>query len=302
MMKRIFVFLILMITTTCFANKYDDVKQDSTFEMLQEYTNLMKQQLPIIEERMKKIDPEFVESLQSDTDIQKVVKYNNYLAEKTFNDYKDFFVWLMEQKSLETGREIKQQIYGNGKETFYWLDEGIMDSEQCKGHVVYRNKNNGRYEVTKMLRDERKHTCLYPDNFEEYKMVYQDFGSPYLNVSIDDMSTNIRAEYVVSLTIKTSSNNPDNISNFVDIDVSKFIYDYQDFHTWRNQVQQDIKDGMYQYVPKKKQNCNSTFGCQIIEAKDLAKWKSSKLPATKITGISSNQSLSYTHTYTESID
>ena len=296
-MKRIFAFLLLMIIPTfCFGDKYDAVKQDSTFGYLQEYSEIMKQQLPIIEERMKQIDPDLVESYKDYTDVQKVVKYNNYLAEKTFNDYKDFFMWLMEQKSAESGRAIKNEIYENGREVYYWLDEGIMDSEQCNGHKLYKNKNNGRYEVNKMLRDERKHTCLYPDGFEEYKITTQDFGSPYLSVSIDDHLTNIRAEYEVSLTIESDSDDPNNISNSVFLDVFKSVYNYQEWHQWRNQLNQDIKDGMYQYVPKKKQDCNPAFGCKIIEIKDIEKWKSSKIPGAKIRGMTSDRDLFYSYT------
>ena len=62
-MKRLIAFLLLMIIPTfCFGDKYDDVEQDSTFKYLQEYREIMRQQLPIIEERMKQIDPDLVES------------------------------------------------------------------------------------------------------------------------------------------------------------------------------------------------------------------------------------------------
>ena len=301
MMKRLLTFLSLMIIPTfCFGNKYDDVKYDdvkqySTFKHLQEYSEIMKQQLPVIEERIRQIEPELVESYKDYTDIQKIVKYNNYLAEKTFNDYKDFFMWLMEQKSAESGREMKSEIHENGSEIYYWLDEGIMDSEQCNGHKLYKNKNNGRYEVNKMLRDEQKHTCLYPDGFEEYRIVIQDFGTPHLVVSIDDKSTNVRAVYDVALSVNSYSDDPNNISNSAILDISKVMYDYQEWHQWRNQLKQDIKDGMYKYVPKKKQDCNPTFGCKIIEAKDIEKWKSSIIPGSKVRSMTSDRSLIYSH-------
>ena len=109
----------MIIPTFCFGDKHDGVEQDSSFKYLQEYREIIRQQLPIIEERMKQIDPDLVESYKDYTDVQKVVKYNNYLAEKTFNDYKDFFMWLMEQKSTESGREIKNELYENGREVSY---------------------------------------------------------------------------------------------------------------------------------------------------------------------------------------
>ena len=255
---------------------------------VQDYKVFSQQQLSVIEGRMKQINPELVDSVKNDSDEIKFIKYNNWMAKKFFDDYLDFFVWKIEQKSKETGREVKTEINmlgANSKD--YWLDRGILDTEKCY-EAGYLPKNNSRREVNKFLREQRRHICLYPDGFEEFSIEYiNNEEDASLIVAIDDKIDGTHTTYSVFLNndmTVNSSKNHEIAELAIIFSVEAFVQNYNEYHNWRNQEKQDIKDGKVQYVPKKKQKCDSFGGCIIMEIKDIEKWKSSRSPGGTVDG------------------
>ena len=287
-MKRIFAILMVLFTTTSFASVTDEVKQDTTFSRVIEYDDILKQSLPIIEARISSLtnDPlgtgaRLVQSVKDDADYQKIIKYNNYLAEKTFNEYKDRFIADLYRRGQETNRAVRTKNYGDGsnlnltKETFIWLDAGIMDSEQCNGGT-YKAKDYSREEVEKQLKDQRDHTCLYPDGFEDYTVVIQDAGNNNNNtkillLSIDSVANNTHKTYEISLSKEFALGNPKNETACFYLDVSTQETTYYEHQTERNNWQQDIKDGMREY---KEDGYCLNGRCQFTEIKDMSKWRS----------------------------
>lgn len=292
--KTMLLLILLAIPEMSFADGFEDVAKDPAFAYLQEYKRIINQQLPIIEERMKNINPELVESVKNESDETKIIKYNNYLAEKTFDIYKESFLNDMEQQGKKTGREIKTADYSNGN-LYKWLDAGKMDQEKCNGGT-YIPKRNSRYEINKMLRDQRKHTCLYPNGFKEYSIEIDDSADNTKNslsreksmVVCEDLpDEGIRIEY--SVFLQQDSNIEDKKTYYsseqsIIFSVDYTIYDYIEYHKWRNQDRQDIKDGMLEYIPKAKQMCRSESTCVSVRVKDVEKWKSSRLPKMSIKG------------------
>ena len=277
-MKRIFAILMVLFTTTSFASVTDEVKQYTVFKPAIDFSEITKQQLSIVEERMKQINPDLVKAVKDDTDEMKIVKYNNYLAEKVFNDYKDFFFKDLEEKSQETGRELMADKYNNNTYTYHWLNRGILDTDECIPQ--YWAKNRSRIEVNKQLKDEREHTCFYPDGFEDYSISWS--GSNTIETLIVDRDFYNDKEHVsvsVSMVKPDNENNSDNIMADWVFSIGYNVYDYEDFYAKENQRKQDIKDGMYQYIPKKRQGCEkgNPF-CTPFGVEDMKKWKSASMP------------------------
>ena len=228
--KILLGILLMIMPCFCYGDEYDDVMQDSLFANLQEFKRIMSHSLPVIEQRVRQTNPTLVESAKNDTKEQKIVKYNNYLAQKTFDEYKKFFLWDIKQVGKDKGREVIEPSYNRkGEQEYYWLDAGIMDTEQCNGGT-YVAKNNSKKEVEKQLRDEREHTCLYPDGFEEYHVTFQDYGNiSSLDVNMDDKAMGVHVYYHVSLLDKGSNpDNPNNILNAIMFSVSEDVYNYQE--------------------------------------------------------------------------
>ena len=244
-MKRIFAFLLLLFAPTFvwadMVSNYDK----NIFTKSQDVESILDAQLPIIEERMKHIFSDINEFkhilVKEDIYTQrKLIKYNNLLAEKIFNEYEEFFLWKMKQKSKETGREIKESV---GYDTIYWLDAGIMDSEQCNGGTYERN-NNSKKEQAKYFEDLQKHTCLYPEGFEEFaiKLIEYD-GEHELVVFIDDVLSNIRNVYTIALKVDDNIDNSAIEENTLFFTSFKQTYDYHDYHRYRNEEQSSIING-----------------------------------------------------------
>lgn len=266
MMFRAFLLLSLVtIPNFCFGGLYDgyeDVVQDPVFAPIMEYDKLSwSHMLPVVEEYMQKHNPEFAESVQDLPDDQKIVKYNNYLAEKVFNDYENLFLWNMQEKSKQTGREIKYKTFINektgAKELTRWLDRGKFDTDECK--VTYHPKDYSKAELEKYKRDQREHRCLYPDGFEEFKMrVFHGIFST-LDVEMDDKQAGINYNYHISL--RNNLYEDADIGQSVDLDAYTNEKDYLENHAWRNQIQQDLKDGY----------ANPVLRCTGAKCKELEK-------------------------------
>ena len=219
--KHYLAFLLTIIPCLCYGDEYDDVMQDSTFKYLAEYDKWVEHSLPVIEARIRQIDSVLVESTKNDTKEQKIVKYNNRLVQKVFDDYKNDFLADIEKKSKETGRKVKKEksaFFDNG--TRIWLDEGIMDTDQCKEHV-----------------------CFYPDGFEEYDIdIDDDRENPYMIVSIDDRLRNRNENYEIDITNESDASKSGDMYHHSMLQVYKLVYDYNDNHRYRNQLQKAIRD------------------------------------------------------------
>lgn len=286
MMNKIIVsFIFLFVPNIVVADNY-----------IQNHKDFFNQELSIIEERIKKTNPELVESVKNDSDEIKIIKYNNWLAKNTFDDFRDFFVWKLEKQSETSGRKVRTAINLLGPNSQeYWLDRGVLDEEKCNGGT-YVAKNNSRHQINKELRDMRRYTCLYPDGFEEFSIEYiNNEQDASLIVAIDDKIKGLHTEYYLFLNndmYVDQNTNYESATQSIIFSVESAVYDYTEYHNWRNQGRQDIKDGMYSYVPRKKQKCN-TLGCITKEVKDIEKWKSAKLPGYKVEGKTHDMFISY---------
>ena len=248
--KHLLVLLLMIITPYfCYGDGYDDtynkLKQDSTFSPLIKYEEFIEHSLPVIEARMMQVDSELVKSSKNDTKEQKIVKYNNRLAQKVFDDYKNYFFEDIKKKSKETGRKI--QPYGEIKPDTQniWLDRGILETEKCQS-LAYKPKNNSREETEKALKYEREHTCLFPDGFEDFFIVSKP---THLFVFKDDKQRNVTFTYDVYLKRANEPIRQDNILSSIFLGFFKKAYDYHKTHEVRNKDKQNVIDGIVEIDP-----------------------------------------------------
>jgi len=266
-MKRIgLMFLSVLLCAPCVAHADVDIEQN-VFAGVHDLAEFVNQELQIVEEKMKEFNPRLVESVANDSDVVKIIKYNNWMAEHIFEEYRDFFLWDLRQQSEKTGREIKYEFNPDPRSSFqqrYWLDRGIMETDQCNGHSSYTPKGVDCIEWNKVNQSEREHTCLYPDGFEEYEIwinetsyTLSDENNDYLMnsgckgcdvvkhflVAQDNAKENIRTKYSVSLSGNSSVD--ENAMTRFSLYVFETEIDYDRYHDWRNREQQDIIDGKY---------------------------------------------------------
>lgn len=242
--------LLLMITTPyfCYGDGYDDtynkLKQDSTFSPLIKYEEFIEHLLPVIEARMMQIDSELVEATKNDTKEQKIVKYNNRLAQKVFDDYKNYFFEDIKKKSKETGRKIQPDGEIKPGAEQIWLDRGeYLESDACNGGT-YKAKDSSEKERVKERRDHMEHTCLYPDGYEEYYIsCFDDTDRSFLEVYIEDKLKNISESYTIVLNRYIESDSQNEGLHYISLDISKQTRNYNEDLGWRNAMQQYIKDG-----------------------------------------------------------
>lgn len=295
MKQRLIAFVAVLACgpLTVWADKYEDVQSWPIFAGVNELSQFIKQELDVIESRMRELNPQLVEQAANDTDAQKIIKYNNWMAENIFNEYRDFFLWDLEQKSKNSKRIIKIQDDYGGQELFYWLDAGMLDTDECNS-TAWPDKNDNRRQAEKKLKHNRDHTCLYPDGFEEYGITYQNFGLPTLTISKDMKDLGIHVHYQIGLSLQSETDDPTHLGGAWAFSLSEIVEDYTEHHQWRNQQQQDIRDGMFSYIPKNRRECNGVF-CPIVEVKDMEKWKSNQMPSYSIKGINVSASINYSH-------
>ena len=310
-MKR---FLIVLLCMPTIARGEGDIEQN-IFAGVYDLAEFVNQELQIMEEKMKEFNPRLVESVANDSDIVKIIKYNNWMAEHIFEEYRDFFLWDLRQQSEKTGRKILSRYEpGVSYPGKYWLDEGIMETDQCNGGR-YFPKEDSCIELYKSAQDEREHTCLYPDGFEEYSIYIDDNESmadsennylvkkpagssgvlKELKVLQDNAKENIRVKYEVELSGNSSiGENGANTSLLLQIFRTNMFY--TDYHDWRNRVQQDIIDGKYtdgtvcEELPKETCDQYHLFhipeGCASMgSGPDWKKWKSNRnIPMGRVYG------------------
>lgn len=253
--RWLFFVLMIFVPCFCYSDEYDKVynelKNDSTFSPLIKYTEFIEHSFPIIEARMMQIDSELVESTKNDTKEQKIVKYNNRLAQKVFDDYKNYFFEDIKKKSKETGRKIQPDGEIKPGARHVWLDRGIFETEQCQG-ATYMAKDGSESEMNKQLHSRMERTCLYPDGFEEYDIkVKGDSLLPGLSVKIDDTSKGTNTLYNISMYKLVDVDNPKSVSGAIYYSVEENVFDYNENHRYRNQIQQEIKDGLWGAGPRR---------------------------------------------------
>ena len=269
------------------------------------YEEFMKHESKLIEDYfLNKIEPEYGNMVDNfnaimHSDMDKIILYNNLMVEILFAEYKSFFLWRLEQKSKETGRQIKQKEFINEKglsERFFWLDRGVMDSEECNGGI-YKAKNRNRRQLKKELADERNHTCLYPNGFEEYEISIQQHGDTHkIRVSEDNKSESKHFDWDIDVgyTDHGDKSFGDNIRY---MNIYEIIYDYDEYYKEQNLYNQDAKDGMWEPVPRKQHGCkrlNKGGMCHLFEIKDMSKWDSSDFgPSYQITGVEISDSMNW---------
>lgn len=244
-------------------------------------------ELQIIEEKMKDLNPTLVEQVANDDDRLKIVKYNNWWAKHIFDEYKDYALWALQQKSDATGRAVKlsTKVLNNGAhEYIYWLDRGIMDSDECNGGFndpEYQPQEDSCAEIERSLEFERNHLCLYPDGFEEETVEITEDGDHYSSISVKEESArnNISRDVYVSLDAK-SSVQTNGAAVFISLGGVYNLRPWQKAQEFRNWVVQDIKDGMLECKPAEINGCQSDepgVFCSSIGIKgNIEDWRSSK--------------------------
>ena len=273
--RCLFFVLSIFVPYLCYGDAYDDtyneLAKDSTFSPLIKYEEFIKHSLPIIEARMMQVDSELVKSSKNDTKEQKIVKYNNRLAQKVFDDYKNYFFEDIKKKSKETGRKIQPDGEIKPGAKHVWLDRGILDTEQCNSGT-YIPKDGSEIEIEKVLRDTMEHTCLYPDGFETYDIEVKD---GVLHVDKDDKIKGVHTKYHIAMSNLLDLDYSKDIGSFVSIDIDKNVFDYNEYHKYRNTSQQEIKNGLYGPGP---------IPCYGAECDDLEKLTIGPTTSVPITG------------------
>jgi len=272
----------------------DRISNMPIFQGVNDISDFFEQELEIIEERVRLDNPDLVEAVKTDNDNVKIIKYNNWYAQKIFYKYRDLFMARLNEQSQKSGRKIKSSFYPDLALDYqyeYWLDEGELDTDKCSGNATYKAKNTSREEVEKELDSWREHVCLYPDGFEEHRIQLRDEDmneysyldrAKMLSVYDDFAADGIRLEFDINLFYSQSQRNCNDPSvdciQILHFDVAYDIYSYQEYHDYRNQNAQDIKDGMFSFIPKERRKCDTLYNCPLVGIEDVTKWKSSILP------------------------
>jgi len=267
-----------------------------------ELSDFFTSELQIIEEKIKELNPRLVSESANDDDALKIVKYNNYLAEYIFDEYLGYVVWALREKSNASGRAIKsEQRFINGAHEYtYWLDRGIMDSEECNGgrNGYYHAKEDTCAEIEKSIEWERSHLCLYPDKFEENRIEILEDRNGYSSFMIveESFKDDIRRDLYFSLDRKTEETFGDE-NVVISLHGSYHMWPWTKSQEERNFVVQDIKDGMLECLPVSIEGCEpgqSGIFCHGIGIKgNIEDWRSSKVYMGEIGNFSKHYSYSH---------
>lgn len=115
--------------------------------------------------------PEEVDNILNNknmTDSERLARYTRLYANKVFNDVKEEEIAKLKARSKATGRKIVQKgsIKDGMVQRLYMGD--YLESEACD------NKKN-KFDF-KAYVEEAKHTCLYPDGYEEHEIIVTENG------------------------------------------------------------------------------------------------------------------------------
>lgn len=244
----------------------------------------LKSDYEIMLKKMREIDPEYVELLEYTVEEEyvKLVRMRSYLAQLSYEYYKNKFLSDLKVAAEKTGRELKYKDYSGYEE--YWLTRGDLDEQKClkKGWLI----------------------CHWPDGFVEYEVrIRKNLSSNTQQGMLDKLSGNMWEERVVTFTKDIPEENKriscdvslQNQSTHDDLfggesfylDVTCDTYKYDEYYAWRNQEVEDTLAGKYDIVSVEKQPKGSPFGKKIYgvrmnEAPE--EWKSNTLPSVEIDG------------------
>ncbi len=210
----------------------------------------------------------YVKRLEKFKDEDSAVFQLAYFSEKLLLNFEMDFLEMMQQKSKETGREIKysSESFKGGVSYEYWLDRGKMDSSECEWDFETRT------------------ACTFPDGFEEYRLTYwvYDVGdenrqwNEKISVSFDDAAHNKSNTLSISM-VSDDSKSVDNRMYNIRVTISGTEYEYNRWYAWQNQEVEDIRNGKYIRCTE---NCEAKGPFAGIEWKmDISKdWASNIIP------------------------
>ena len=233
-MRKIFMVALLMQISGAFADVRMPTAQEKATTNLE--ARRIAQEISDIYDNANCQNPneEFIMRIcaMHNNDISKTLILL-YATEKVMMSYKNEIQLRMEQKGIESKRQVKRQSYdmANGQKTeLYWLDRGDLDSKKCQSTA------------------KKKAACDYPDGFEEFSTSFydsnanscKDSSTMIFTVTIDKPSENKVNIIEISLNV---NDYPDSMS--VGSVVEGTEYNYKEFYAWQNQTAQDIRNGMY---------------------------------------------------------
>ncbi len=255
-----------------------------TIELNSDYENIIK--------KMRLIAPEYVKLLEDSVEDNevKLIKMRSYLAQLSYEHYKNKFLSDLKATAEKTGRELKYKDYSGYEE--YWLARGKLDEKKCfkDGWQI----------------------CHWPDGFIEYGVRIQEhLSSDTEQGMLDKLSENILyQERVVTFTkdipeenkriscdvsLQNNATHDDNgyTGENLRIDVVCNTYKYDEYYAWLNQEVEDTLAGKYDIVSVEKQPKGSPFGKKLYSTRSNEspeEWKSNALPSVEISGRDFNLS------------
>lgn len=198
-----------------------------------------------------------------------------HLTEEKMQTYLADFIGRMDKMATSTGRKVMHESYdyGNGSVMQeWWLERGELDDEKCQWDF------------------DKRQACFYPEGFIEFRIEFFESDTSSYNdevitmqsirVQIDSPQENVTNIIDVSLSASYSDAN----NNSAIFDVSGNEYKYDEYYKWKNQVAQDIHDGMMVKVSQKQRRIQAKQlkGTGILpiewEGDDSRQWPSQKLP------------------------
>ncbi len=178
------------------------------------------------------MNPKLSNSVKNESETVRLATFRGWLAQKSFDYYKDAFFAELEQLSIQTGRKIKKEDYtfDGVSSTYAWLDRGYLDTDECRNNYSTRD------------------TCYYPDNFNDIEIIFHIYPGETNTYKImfihEESEKDLRTEYSVSLHNHTDLTNPNNTAQTIRLDVSTYTKNWTKYHKWRNQQVSDFRDGM----------------------------------------------------------
>lgn len=269
------------------TQKYDTTEQNALVSSLQSDADLIhSRDIQKIRDFIKNEDTDFINNMSNLPEKDQIPLMRTWMAKKAFKFYYDKYMAEIKTQSKKNGRAIKTETYGyknkksyNMTAKYYWLDRGVLDTQQCKENHVKRV------------------ACDYPDGFEEYQIMHDSIvasNNPNnitetLIIQKDDIAANSSKFLVIMLTTDAINSTEGTAYNFM-IHASGQTSTYTDYHRWRNQEQADIRNGKYR-KPTKEEQANwrakyKRFGAKLGTIVDESKiWNSSWLPDAAVTEL-----------------
>lgn len=190
MKKIIMLFLLIVMPILAFAisdNEYykpnlQSVKRDETINNLNDLKDLenwTKNQLNIVELRMKQLNPELVNRLVQESDNVKIIEYVSWMSEKLFKDFYEKYMNELQEYSQNLGRKI--EIYNAGSKGIdYRLSEdGLTDCHLIptdKTRICYKPNGWIEYDIEYTENADYKHLGVGKDVPEENRSSYYNFS------------------------------------------------------------------------------------------------------------------------------